>query len=111
MRTLLFGAAILFATPALACPMADAAAFNESAAKVQAAEGAKLTLAVDGMHCGSCSEKVTAKLTSIDGVVAAATDYQTGRTEIAYDASKVKVDALLAAVKDVGFTAKVATKS
>ncbi|MCB9663507.1 MAG: heavy-metal-associated domain-containing protein [Alphaproteobacteria bacterium] len=111
MRTLALGAALLFAAPALACPMADAAAFNDAAQKVKAADGTKVTLAVAGMHCGSCADKVTAAITGIDGVVAAAVDYQTGRTEIAFDAAKVKTDSLLAAVKSVGFEAKVSTES
>lgn len=111
MRTLVLGTALLLATPALACPMADAAAFNDAAQKVQSSDGTKVTLAVAGMHCGSCAEKVTAAITKVDGVVAAAVDYQTGRTEIAYDAAKVKPASLLAAVKSAGFEAKVSTES
>ena len=59
------------------------------------------------MTCGSCSEKVTAKLSGLEGVHAAATDYQTGRTEIAYDDGKTNAEALVKAVKDLGFKARV----
>lgn len=107
MRHLILGATLLLATPALACPMADKADYEAAAEKVQAAEGTKLVLAVEGMHCGACSEKIVAALTAIDGVVAAAADYQTGETKVAVDASKVKAEALLAAIKGVGFTATV----
>ncbi len=106
MRTILFTFALAFAAPALACPMADAAAFAEAAEKVKAATGTKATLVVDGMHCGSCSEKVTAALTGLEGVTAAATDYQTGKTVVAYDAKKVDTAKLIAAIKTAGFQAK-----
>src|SRR5690606_2330378 len=58
MRTLVLGAALLFAAPALACPMADASVFQEAAAKVEASKASKVTLVVTGMHCGSCAQKV-----------------------------------------------------
>lgn len=110
MRHVLLGAALLFATPAFACPMADAAAFADAAQKVQSMGGTHVTIAVTGMHCGDCSGKVTAKLQSIDGVKAAAADYQTGTTIVAIDGTKVKADALIAAIKELGYTATVATQ-
>lgn len=111
LRSAFVAAAILFATlssapAALACPMADAAAFSTAQAEVQAATGTKVALTVEGMHCGDCSTKVSAALKGIDGVVAVAVDYQTGRTEIAYDAKKVTLDAMLKAVTDTGFKAQ-----
>lgn len=107
MRSLLFGIALFAATPALACPMADAAAFSDASAKVQASAGTKLTLSVEGMTCGSCAGKVTAALNAIQGVVASAVDYQTGRTEISFDSAKIKPEALIAAIKKVGYKATV----
>lgn len=109
MRSLLLGAALLVATPALACPMADAAAYNDAAAKVHASAGTKVTIAIDGMTCGSCAEKVMTALNGMTGVVAAAVDYQTGRAEIAFDASKVKAEALINAIQKTGYKAKVST--
>lgn len=110
MRSLMFGAALLFATPAFACPMADAAAFAEAAKEVEAMPGAKVTLAVDGMHCGSCSEKVVAALKGIDGVAGVASDYQTGKTVVALsEGAKLDAESLAAAVSKAGFKAAVAT--
>jgi copper chaperone len=108
LRNFVLASALLFAAPALACPMADAAAFAEAAEKVKASDGTKLTLSVEGMSCGDCSEKLTAALQKVKGVVAAAADYQTGRTEISYDADKTAVDALIAEVAKLGYKAKVA---
>jgi len=107
MRHLMIGAALLFATPALACPMADKAAYEAAAEKVEAAQGTKVVLAVEGMHCGACSEKIVAALSGIEGVVAAAADYQTGETKVAIDATKVEAAKLLAAIEGVGFKATV----
>ena len=99
-------AALSFAPAALACPMADAAAFAEAQAAVQSAAGTKVALTVEGLHCGDCSTKVSAALKGIEGVVAVAVDHQSGRAEIAYDAKKTTVDALLKAVTDTGYKAQ-----
>lgn len=109
MRSLLLGFALFAATPALACPMADAAAFSDASAKVQAAAGTKLTLSVEGMSCGDCANKVMAALGGVQGVVASAVDYQTGRTEVAFDSAKVKPEALIAAIKKLGYKATVSS--
>lgn len=106
-RTLVIGAALAFATPALACPMADAAAFAAAAEKVKDAKGTHVTLVVEGMTCGSCSEKITAALDGLDGVEAAAADYQTGRTEIAFDDKKTDAEKLVKTIEGLGFKARV----
>lgn len=106
MRMFILGALLAVSTPALACPMADAAAFTQAAEKVKASPGTKITLAVEGLSCGGCSETVTAALSALSGVYAAAIDYQTGRAEIAYDPAKIKVDALIAEIKKSGYAAK-----
>lgn len=110
MRSIALAAALMFAAPALACPMQDAAEFRAAAEKVEAADGTKLTLDVKGLTCGDCSNKVTAALSGVEGVVAAAVDYQTGLAQIAFDESKTTAKKLLAAVKKSGYEASV-TKS
>lgn len=104
-RSMFLGAALMFSTAAVACPMADAAAFASALETVQNAEGAKASFAVEGMHCGDCSEKVTAAVKKIDGVKAVAVDYQNGRAEIAFDDKKTNEKALLEAIKGTGFEA------
>ncbi len=62
-------------------------------------------LKVNGMTCGSCSEKVKTALTTAGGTVTSI-NVETGVAEVGYDAAKVKVDALVAAVNATGhFTA------
>ena len=72
--------------------MADAAAF-QAAAKVAATEGAHASFILNGMTCGSCSTKVAKHLNGVDGVLASAVDYQTGKVEIAFDNTKLDAKA------------------
>jgi len=104
-RSLLLGAALFIGTPALACPMADASTYQADAARVEAATGAKLALAVEGMSCGACSNKVTAALKGLDGVIDVAVDYQTGQAHVAFDNSKVDAAKMLAAITNLGYKA------
>ncbi|MGC6492206.1 MAG: heavy-metal-associated domain-containing protein [Myxococcota bacterium] len=106
-RALALTAGLFFAAPALACPMADAAAFAAAAEKVEAAKGTKINLTVEGMTCGDCSDKLSKKIGEMAGVNAVAADYQTGRTVVAVDASKVKAEAIIAVIKAEGYTASV----
>ncbi len=104
-RSLFVAAAFSLSVPAFACPMADAAAYADAVKEVQAAAGTKVTMKVDGMSCGACSNKVTAALTGIEGVHAAAVDYQTGEVKVAIDETKTNTEALIKAVTETGFTA------
>ena len=83
-----------FSVDANACPMADAAAYKADVEAVQKAEGKKASFKLDGMTCGSCSDKVKASLKGLEGVILAAVDYQTGAVEIAFDEKKVSMKKL-----------------
>jgi copper chaperone len=108
-RALVIAAALMFSAPAFACPYEDAAAYQTAAAQVDEADGTKVVLNVEGMTCGSCSTKLSKTMVEVDGVTAAAFDYQTGEAKIAFVEGKVDVDALIKAIEDAGYTAKVAT--
>ena len=109
MRALILTAMLFLSVDAFACPMADAAAFQEAAAKVAATEGAKATFVLDGMTCGSCSEKVAKTLNATEGVLLSAVDYQSGRVEIAFDSKKTNLSKLESALVDTGY--KITEKS
>jgi len=83
--------------------MADAAAFEKAAVVVAQTEGAKASYVLEGLTCNSCANKVSKKLAKIDGVLASAVDYQSGRTEVAYDASKTSIEALTQAIEKTGY--------
>ena len=101
---LIVGMMMATANSADACPMADAAAFQEAAEKVKNAEGSKATFVLSGMTGGSCSGKVADALNAIDGVVLSAVDYQTGRVEVAYDAKKTTVSKLEETLVGTGYS-------
>lgn len=103
MRSLILASILFLSVDAYACPMADAAAFQEAAAKVAATEGAKITFVLDGMTCGSCSDKVATKLNETDGVLISAVDYQSGRVEIAFDSKKTDAVKLEKILVDTGY--------
>lgn len=74
------------------------------------ADGTHVKLAVAGMKCGSCADKVAAALKGVEGVKGATVDPKTGVAEVSYDSAKTSTDKLLAAVaKDGHFTATVKT--
>ena len=103
MRSIIFLTALFYATPSFACPMADAAAFEKAALAVQQSDGAKASFKLEGLTCGSCSEKVATELNSVDGLILSAVDYQSGRVEIAYDNKKTSVKKLENALEKTGY--------
>lgn len=106
--------ALLGASTALACE--DGKCTKEhcnmpatNTAQAVPADGTHVKLAVSGMSCGSCADKVAASLKAVDGVKGATVDVKTGLAEISYDAGKTNADKLVAAVNAGGhFTATVA---
>ncbi len=106
-RTALVIAALALSPAALACGTnANCAHCDQgpttAAVDVDAAEGTKVDLTITGMHCGACSSKIITALTETAGVNAVTVDHETGRARIAYDASALTVDALIAAVATAG---------
>lgn len=75
------------------------------------ADGTHVKLAVKGMTCGSCAEKVKTALLGVEGVKGATVDASTGVAEVAYEEGKTTNDKLVAAVGALGkFSATVASK-
>ena len=89
------------------CDKAECQKSHETASNTSAAlpDGPKATLAVSGMKCGACADKVTAALMQVDGVKGAHVDPASGKAEVAFDDQKTNLDALLAAVNKTGFVA------
>lgn len=106
MFSALLGLTLLTAQPVYACAMQDAAAFQEAATKVRASEGTQVAFNVEGMTCGDCSTKLGKALSEVEGVTAAAVDYQTGEALIAFNSDKVDAAALLKVIEKNGYAAK-----
>ncbi|AJE33066.1 copper chaperone [Corynebacterium humireducens NBRC 106098 = DSM 45392] len=64
------------------------------------------TLRSDEFSCPSCVAKIENKLGGLDGVESAEVKFSSGRILVAHDPEKVSVRDLVAAVADVGYTAK-----
>jgi len=64
-------------------------------------------LLVSGMHCTSCSMLVDMTLEEIAGVESAQTDHASGESIVTYDSDVVGEDALVEAVRQVGYDAEI----
>jgi copper chaperone CopZ len=63
-----------------------------------------LKLAIDGMHCLGCVNRVTNALRKLEGVEVR--DVQVGSAEVAYDEAALQPAAITEAVNKIGFTAR-----
>lgn len=84
------------------CPMAAQQTATAALDAVQRSAGDKIDLAVTGLTCGSCADKVTAALHALEGVEAAFVDLTTGTAKVAFDGDKTNLDALVAAISGAG---------
>jgi len=67
---------------------------------------ASVTLAVEGMHCGSCAERIEDVLGRLDGVVSADVTFDQRRAVVRYDSRRVDVARIIRAIEDAGFSAR-----
>jgi copper chaperone CopZ len=66
----------------------------------------KVTLMIEGMHCGHCAAGIAEGLKKLKGVTGADVLFTTGKAKITYDPDAVKADALVKVVTDLGYTVK-----
>jgi copper chaperone CopZ len=60
-------------------------------------------MVIRGMTCGNCARTVERKLSAIPGVTKATVDLKGSSAQVAYDAERVKPDALAQAVRQLGY--------
>lgn len=65
----------------------------------------RLSLAIDGMTCAHCVASVKHALSALPGVQVDAVAI--GAASLSYDASVVAADAIVTAVRDAGYAARV----
>lgn len=63
----------------------------------------KAKLKVGGMHCASCAAGIDDRLEELEGVERSSTSFVRGRTKVEYDESKVSINAMRAAVAELGY--------
>ena len=63
------------------------------------AEGATVTLRIEGLLCSACAANVRSRLERADGVRSAAVDLERGEARVNYDPARTSPEALVAAVE------------
>src|SRR5690606_12547246 len=103
-----------FAICDLCQPSAEAAVAPASVAQAEAASVTapvpqlkKVTLKIEGMTCGGCAIGARKVLEQLDGIQKAEVSYEKSQAVVTYDAKKVTVEQMIAAVKKLGYTATV----
>jgi len=66
----------------------------------------KVTLLIEGMHCGHCAAAVTDSLKKVKGVKEAETVFTTGKAKVVVESDVAKTDDLVKAVVEAGYTVK-----
>jgi periplasmic mercuric ion binding protein len=74
---------------------------------VQAAEPRTVTLGVEHMTCAACPITVRKALSHVAGVSASTVDMKAHTATITFDPTRTTAEALVTAVTDAGFPAKV----
>lgn len=64
------------------------------------------TLRIAGMHCASCAMAIDLALEELPGVAEARTSYARATTAVVFDPARVSVAALIAAVREAGYSAR-----
>ncbi|OUS93901.1 cation-translocating P-type ATPase [Rhodococcus sp. NCIMB 12038] len=74
-------------------------------ADIAAAPDSQIELAIGGMTCASCANRIERKLNKLDGVTATV-NYATEKARVHYHAADVSPEDLLATVEQAGYTAR-----
>ena len=64
----------------------------------------EITLPVQGMTCASCVRRIEKALGRVDGVSQADVNLATEKAHVVFDASRVSLDEMRAAVEKAGYT-------
>lgn len=64
-----------------------------------------IKLQIDGMHCGSCAAGIQMVLQNTEGVKSASASWNEKSSEVEFDESRVKLEDILKAIKDLGYIA------
>lgn len=64
----------------------------------------KITFLIEGMHCGSCAAGIQMLLQNTEGVLSASADYSKKTGEVEFDEEKIKLEDIVKAVQELGYT-------
>ncbi|QYB07679.1 heavy metal translocating P-type ATPase [Rhodococcus sp. USK10] len=74
-------------------------------ADIAAPPDSQIELAIGGMTCASCANRIERKLNKLDGVTATV-NYATEKARVHYDAADISPEDLVATVEQAGYTAR-----
>lgn len=63
----------------------------------------KVDLKCGSMHCTGCENSITKEVIKLEGVKAVEADFETKHVQVYYDASKVSIDEIKAAIDKSGY--------
>jgi len=81
---------------------------KDEAATATVVHASTVSLDVKGMTCTGCEATIESKVKDISGVTLVEADHVQGKARIEFDADKITVDQLVAAVEAAGYDASVA---
>lgn len=67
--------------------------------------GSTAEFKVDGMNCASCGLNIDGTLKEIAGIKNSHTNHADGKTVVEYDSAKVKPEAMMKAIAELGYEA------
>jgi copper chaperone CopZ len=67
----------------------------------------KLSLHIEGMHCGACATGIQMLVSGMDGVKSIFVDYDKKTGEVEFDQVKVTQDQIFKSIAELGYTASV----
>jgi len=67
----------------------------------------KLTLKITDMHCVNCAMTLQSLEDDLPGVKQVDASYRSGKMVIEYDETKLSVERIIAAIRELGYTAEI----
>ncbi len=65
----------------------------------------KITLHIEGMHCGACAVGIQMLASQMDGVASASVSYDGKEGVFEFDPAKTTKDAIIKSIAELGYTA------
>lgn len=65
----------------------------------------KITLHIEGMHCGACAVGIQMLTSQMDGVASAVVNYEGKEGVFEFDPAKTNKDTIVKSIAELGYTA------
>ena len=81
---------------------------SQAVADGSSAKATTSSFKVEGMTCGGCEGGVKLKVKKLEGVKSVEASHKEGTAKVVYDADKVTPEDIIAAIKELGYSAELA---